>query len=91
MVEELLSFQVKISVSGHDTYGAWREGTHDDLVLATALAVWVGEKKVLPRGMRYKLERRSTGRRLHPEGLMSDGLIRIDIKRAALLNVIKGF
>lgn len=40
LVRELLAFRVKISVSGHDTYESWREGTHDDLVLAVALAAW---------------------------------------------------
>ena len=38
---ELLNFRVKINLaSGHDSYEAWREGDHDDLVLAAALAVW---------------------------------------------------
>lgn len=37
---ELQNFQVKITDAANDTYGAWREGTHDDLVLAIALAVW---------------------------------------------------
>jgi hypothetical protein len=37
---ELAGMRVKISLSGHDTYGAWREGEHDDLVLAAALAYW---------------------------------------------------
>jgi hypothetical protein len=41
--KELLAFQVKITSHAHDTYGAWREGTHDDLVLALALATWYGE------------------------------------------------
>ncbi|TAK32387.1 MAG: hypothetical protein EPO21_15325 [Chloroflexota bacterium] len=44
LVDELLNFQVKITDSGHDTYGAWREGTHDDLVLAVALACWWAER-----------------------------------------------
>jgi hypothetical protein len=43
LVKELLTFQVKITSNAHDTYGAWREGTHDDLVLALALAAWYGE------------------------------------------------
>jgi hypothetical protein len=30
--------QVKISQSGHDTYGAFRTGKHDDLVTAIGLA-----------------------------------------------------
>lgn len=40
LIRELQNFQVKINDNAHDTYGAWREGTHDDLVLAAALALW---------------------------------------------------
>jgi hypothetical protein len=40
LVKEMLDMRVKISASGHDSYSAWREGAHDDLVLALALAVW---------------------------------------------------
>jgi hypothetical protein len=40
LVRELLAYQVKVSAAGRDTYGAWREGQHDDLVLALALAGW---------------------------------------------------
>jgi hypothetical protein len=29
---------------GRGQYGAWREGTHDDLVFAVALACWAAEK-----------------------------------------------
>ncbi len=45
LTRELLAFQVKISAeTAHDSYGAWREGSHDDLVLAVALALWAGER-----------------------------------------------
>ncbi len=45
LVEELLNFKVKINVkTAHDSYEAWREGIHDDLVLAVALACWYGER-----------------------------------------------
>jgi hypothetical protein len=43
LVRELLAYQVKLSDRGHDSYNA-REGAHDDLVLAVALAVWWGER-----------------------------------------------
>lgn len=44
LTRELENFQVKINLeTAHDSYGAWREGTHDDLVLAVALALWVAE------------------------------------------------
>jgi hypothetical protein len=35
LVQELLNFRVKIDpLTAHDSYGCWREGGHDDLVLA---------------------------------------------------------
>ena len=41
--QELLNFKVKIDpLTAHDSYSAWREGQHDDLVLALALACWWG-------------------------------------------------
>jgi len=46
LVQELMNFQTKITAAGNDIYGAWREGTHDDLVLAVALATWYGEKAI---------------------------------------------
>jgi hypothetical protein len=43
--KELLNFKVRISIAtGHDSYEAWREGDHDDLVLAVAMACWCGER-----------------------------------------------
>lgn len=44
LVRELQSFRVRISSSGHDTYEAWRESDHDDLVLSVSLAAWYGER-----------------------------------------------
>jgi hypothetical protein len=38
-VKELENYQVKITAAANDVYNA-REGQHDDLVLALALAVW---------------------------------------------------
>jgi hypothetical protein len=51
LVEELLNFKVKIDIkTAHDSYEAWREGAHDDLVLATALACWYAEfRHPIPR------------------------------------------
>ncbi|MGD0776462.1 MAG: hypothetical protein ABSC05_26905 [Candidatus Solibacter sp.] len=40
LVKEMAAMQVKISLSGHEQYAVWREGTHDDLVFAVALACW---------------------------------------------------
>jgi hypothetical protein len=54
LVQELLNFKVKIDPqTAHDSYAAWRENMHDDLVLATALACWIGEKKGA-WGMQYE-------------------------------------
>jgi hypothetical protein len=50
-IGELSNFKVKISAAGHDSYNAWRESIHDDLVLSVALAAWWGERKVTPAYM----------------------------------------
>jgi hypothetical protein len=60
--KELLNFKVKINIAtGHDSYEAWREGDHDDLVLAVAMACWCGERYLrkedsLPRPGHWALE-----------------------------------
>jgi len=49
LLHELENFQMKVALStGHDSYGAWREGTHDDLVLALACALHVAEHQGPP-------------------------------------------
>jgi hypothetical protein len=40
LIAEMLAFRVKITDSAQDTYGSWREGSHDDLILAVMLACW---------------------------------------------------
>ena len=37
MIEELQNFRIKFTKAGNDTYEAWRESDHDDLVLAAAI------------------------------------------------------
>lgn len=41
---ELENFRVKITAAANEAFGAWREGEHDDLVLALALACWFSER-----------------------------------------------
>jgi hypothetical protein len=48
LVRELENFRVKVTASAHETFEAWRERDHDDLVLAVALAAWVGERALPP-------------------------------------------
>jgi hypothetical protein len=43
---ELGLFKVKITAAGNETYESWRERDHDDLVLAVAMAAWLGERPV---------------------------------------------
>jgi len=40
LVEELLAMERRSTTSGREQYGAWRQGAHDDLVFAVALACW---------------------------------------------------
>lgn len=40
VVKELMNFRMRINSIGNDTYEAWKEREHDDLVLALCLACW---------------------------------------------------
>jgi hypothetical protein len=42
--KELTAFRVKITAAANETFEAWRERDHDDLVLAVALAAWLAER-----------------------------------------------
>ena len=44
LLEELRQMRVKMTPSGHERFEAWRGSSHDDLVLAVALACWWGKK-----------------------------------------------
>ena len=47
LLAELKNFRMKIDpATAHDSYAAWREQDHDDLLLAVALALWAGENRV---------------------------------------------
>jgi hypothetical protein len=46
LAAEMAAMEVKVSSAGREQFGAWREGTHDDLVFAVALACW-GSKKMV--------------------------------------------
>src|SRR5262245_27107043 len=41
--KELSNFRVKITAAANETYEAWREGDHDDLVFAATLCCWWAE------------------------------------------------
>jgi len=40
ITNELLNLKVKVTSAKNDTYEAWREGDHDDLVFSLAMAAW---------------------------------------------------
>lgn len=48
LVKELENFKAKVTLARDDAVAAWREGQHDDLVLAVALAAWGGEQALPP-------------------------------------------
>jgi hypothetical protein len=48
LVREMDTFQVRITAAGNETFGTWREGQHDDLVLAVSLACWAAENGPKP-------------------------------------------
>ncbi len=48
LVREMENFQARITLARDEAFEAWREGEHDDLVLAVALAAWLGEQALPP-------------------------------------------
>jgi hypothetical protein len=45
LLDELLNFRVKVSVAtGNESFEAWRERDHDDLVLALAVGLWYARR-----------------------------------------------
>ena len=44
LVAEMAAMRVKVGGEGQEQYGAWQEGTHDDLVFAVALGCWAARK-----------------------------------------------
>ena len=44
LVQELENFRTKVTAARQETLESWREGRHDDLVLAVAVAAWLGEQ-----------------------------------------------
>jgi len=56
LIQELGNFRVKITTKGNDTYEAWREGQHDDLVLSVAMACWYGENMPISFYVEYEPE-----------------------------------
>jgi hypothetical protein len=60
--KELLNFRVKIDPrTAHDSYEHWREGDHDDLVLAVSMAAWFRQywNRHLDTGLARRLRRTS--------------------------------
>lgn len=77
---ELESFSAKITAAGNETFAAaadWREGVHDDIVLALALALWSGETfHVGPWQVTEDPNNRTPSAEGPPGGWESDGLRR---------------
>jgi hypothetical protein len=44
LAREMEAFRAEVSLSPDDAAAAWREGAHDDLVLAVAIAAWTAER-----------------------------------------------
>jgi hypothetical protein len=44
LMDEMRGMEVKVTASGREQFGAWREGAHDDLVFAVGLACWAAKK-----------------------------------------------
>ena len=50
LVQELENFRAKVATARQETWESWRDGRHDDLVLAVAVAAWLGEQALTAPG-----------------------------------------
>src|SRR5439155_16218738 len=49
LLKEFSTFRIKLkAVTGNESFEAWRESDHDDLVFAVALPCWLAEKGSRP-------------------------------------------
>jgi hypothetical protein len=55
LLGELKNFRAKITTKANVTYEAWREGQHDDLVLALAIACWSFERAARPPAVNLRV------------------------------------
>jgi hypothetical protein len=53
--KELETFQVKVTTSQNETFAAWRENDHDDIVLSLAMLIWHGEQNYYGAPMPYPI------------------------------------
>jgi hypothetical protein len=59
LLMEIRAFRVKVSATtGNESFEAWRERDHDDLVLAVALPCWLAERGSRAQGLRIYLRGR---------------------------------
>lgn len=56
LIKELVAFRVKYTDAANETYESLRERDHDDLVLATCLACWLGEREPIRGAARTPLK-----------------------------------
>lgn len=49
--EELKNFRMKFTAASNITFESWREGDHDDLVLAVAMVAWSAQRWANPGGL----------------------------------------
>jgi len=61
---ELTNLKLKINTRGNDSYSAWRESEHDDLVLSLALVTWYMEYKYSRRHREGPKDKKRQGRQL---------------------------
>jgi len=54
LLKEMGQMRVKVGGAGREQFGAWREGEHDDLVLAVALACWAVKRDYPGRGDEFR-------------------------------------
>jgi len=88
LVREMADMRVKVTGEGWESYGAWREGSHDDLVLAVALACWAARKGYPPGLQGAAGYCRQEGN--EPEGIKPGAGILTNVVKSDNMNPMRG-
>jgi len=73
LIKELDNFKVRITKALNETFQAWREGEHDDIVLAAAIGAWCGEHTPVGWDGTLGVGGRSMAAQ-HPAGVFNDSV-----------------
>jgi hypothetical protein len=79
--KEMETFEVKVTENRNETFASWREGTHDDILLALALLVWYGERNYFGPAIPYPRPKSSSDQQIEAMSKRDDRYVPSYLRR----------